>query len=262
MQSLINTIASSHKISFDILNKLTKNLSYDQLYEIIDDNHKEKMKKYNQDKNKLFTKYLVDRNIKKAYKIMKSYEDVKFDTEDYYFTQKFDMFLECFKEFENIFIDLIHYSNDKEEIKLIEIIKYTDNKNNIIHCSDCGCNNIIMHYPTEYFKKCIELKKYEMARLLYINFNIKAEDVLIPSLFCKFNYIWHIIKNVQKIIPIERQGFPNIPLINLINGETLREHVMVYYSLNPQAFTKEAITDIIRFYGIKKFWYLDNMINE
>ena len=152
-------------------------------------------------------------------------------------------------------------------VDVIKILQFLTPEN-IIY-DDCICRNEckkLAHDYIEYCSYCIQKDKINVARAIYIMFDIDNMELLyhhhIKHNVDTLKKAYSIIMESQNIIPLKRRNIPTLDIIEFVkNGVHLNCYDIIrwYYKINPCAYTKEKIDEVYKSVLDKDRWQIDNI---
>jgi hypothetical protein len=168
----------------------------------------------------------------------------------------------CNSYFEDLIKDICVSADSY--INVIKILQFLTPEN-IIY-DDCYCRNecekLTRDY-VEYCSHCIKEDKINVARAIYIMFDINNME-LMYHYNIKYNVetlkkAYSIIIESQNIIPLKRRNIPILDIIKFVkDGVRLNCYDIIrwYYKINPNAYTKEKIDEVYNIVFNKDRWHL------
>ena len=198
------------------------------------------------DDNDIFTNLIKDINIKEALKMLDNNKELKFNRN---LIDDCDGGNTCNGYF-NSLIRNICCAGNQSYIDIIKIIQFLIPEN----INDEGCCELEHDYD-DYCKFSIYSKKLNIARAIYIMFNVDAYALL--GSFYPYDKLinlkdaYNIILETQDIIPVGRRNIPTLDIVGFVSNYVSFDIINWYYSINPEAYTKDKIAEVLRLVSIK-----------
>ena len=112
------------------------------------------------------------------------------------------------------------------------------------------CCDEFTHDYDDYCTFCIYSKKLNTARAIYIMFNIDARSLLesfyVYDMLSNLKVAYNIIIESQDIIPVSRRNIPTLNIVNFVSNYLSFDIIEWYYTINPEAYTKDRIAEVLR----------------
>lgn len=193
--------------------------------------------------NDIFTKLLINGNLHQAIKMIDNNKDLKYNMDLYY---NCDGSNTCNGYF-NSLIRKICGASEQSYIDIIKIIQFLIPEN--ITGKEC-CE--LKHDYDDYCTFSIYSKKLNIARAIYIMFNVNS-DCLLESFYPYDKLInlkdaYNIILETQDI---RRRNIPTLDIVDFVSNYVSFDIIKWYYSINPEAYTKDKIAEVLRLVSIK-----------
>lgn len=191
-----------------------------------------------------FTKLIINKQIVESIAMLHTNKDLKFDRDLMKNCRGSNM---CGVYFEDLIKDICVSANSY--IDVIKILQFLVPEN--IIGSDCyeECNKLTHNY-VEYCSHCIIEDKINVARAIYIMFNVDNMKLLRSVFYLtkSVKIAYSIIIESQNFIPLERRNIPTLDIIEYVDKSFYHCYDIIewYYKKNPHSYTKEKIDEIYK----------------
>jgi len=199
--------------------------------------------------NDSFTKLIIDENITEALAMLDNNKELKFNRD---LLDACDSNGTCNTYF-NTLIKTICIKV-KSYVDIIRLIQFLTPENMIGRDCYDECKELIHNY-TDYFQVCIHNGYIIKARAIYIMFDVDNTKLLLKYIshnrLKELKIAYSIITESQAVIPLNRQNIPILDIVEFVTNVFCFDIIEWYYSVNPKAYTKDKIHEVLRIISIK-----------
>jgi hypothetical protein len=227
--------------------------------------------------NNSFTQLLLDNHLHEAMIMIEHNKNIKFNT-TMMITSEMKKMKEFFKancdyndngyytcnKLFNAFVTNICIKN-LDYMDVILLLRFLTPKNMVgshIMCNTCkdymynivSCYELTHNYEN-YISMCIHNKRFDVARAIYIMFDVNNLKLLkkfyIYDDLANLKIVYNIITQSQNVIPVKRRNIPILDITDFVSNYVSFDIVEWYHTIKPCAYTKEKIDIVLKLVSMK-----------